>query len=159
MPEEQLRKTFSTFRGIGNANSEFEALKVDHLTPQSTKILSETVQPCIKTSLQLSENSAENHHLTKQPEFNQNPQKDMQNNGETHAQNNFCIKLPIQANTSSRKTNGIRITSISQRLHHPDQGVNGSTSRRHHLLRNPSTGLARPKQHEEFNTGKSKQQK
>lgn len=158
MPEEQLRKTFSTFRGIGNANSEFEALRVDQVTPQSTKILSETVEPCIKTSLQLSENSAENHHLAKQPEFSQNAQKDLQNKGETHAANNFSLKLPIQANTS-RKANGIRITSISQRLHHPDQGTNGSTSRRHHLLRNPSTGITRPKQHEEFNTGKSKKQK
>ena len=47
MPEEQLRKTFSTFKGIGNANSEFNALRMDQVTPETTQNLvgTETVKP------------------------------------------------------------------------------------------------------------------
>jgi hypothetical protein len=47
LPEEELRKTFSTFRGIGNANVEF-----DNLTkcPGSLKLKPITTPDCIQTS-------------------------------------------------------------------------------------------------------------
>ena len=65
MPEEQLRKTFSTFKGIGNANTEFEALRIDQVTPETCQNLMGTEAPPKPTSPVACESSPAKKQLQK----------------------------------------------------------------------------------------------